>query len=71
MKTVGAHTPCSCGYIQGGELCFYIKDYQAMCVWCSIKLILFRKRMLKKLQQRLNKKWRKNVKREKLNNSKL
>ena len=28
MKTVGAHTPCSCGYIQGGELCFYIKDYQ-------------------------------------------
>ena len=28
IKTVGAHTPCSCGYIQGGELCFYIKDYQ-------------------------------------------
>ena len=23
MKTVGAHTPCSCGYIQGGELYFY------------------------------------------------
>ena len=28
MKTVGAHTPCSCGYMQDGELCFYIKDYQ-------------------------------------------
>ncbi len=28
MKTVGAHTPCSCGYIQGGDLYFYIKDYQ-------------------------------------------
>ena len=28
MKTVGAYTPCSCGYIQGGELYFYIKDYQ-------------------------------------------
>ena len=28
IKTVGARTPCSCGYIQGGELCFYIKDYQ-------------------------------------------
>ena len=28
MKTVGAHTPCSCGYMQEGELCFYIKDYQ-------------------------------------------
>ena len=28
MKTVGAHTLCSCGYIQEGELCFYIKDYQ-------------------------------------------
>lgn len=28
MKTVGAHTPCSCGYMQGGEPYFYIKDYQ-------------------------------------------
>ena len=28
IKTVGAHTPCSCGYIQGGELYFYIKGYQ-------------------------------------------
>ena len=28
IKTVGAHTPCSCGYIQGGELYFHIKDYQ-------------------------------------------
>ena len=28
MKTVGAHTPCSCGYILGGEYYFYIKDYQ-------------------------------------------
>ena len=28
MKTVGAHTPYSCGYMQGGGLCFYIKDYQ-------------------------------------------
>ena len=28
IKTVGAHTPCSCGYIQGGDLYFYIKDYQ-------------------------------------------
>ena len=28
MKTVGAHTPCSCGYMQNGELYFYIKDYQ-------------------------------------------
>ena len=28
MKTVGAHTPCSCGYMQGGEPYFHIKDYQ-------------------------------------------
>ena len=28
MKTVEAHTPCSCGYLQDGELYFYIKDYQ-------------------------------------------
>lgn len=28
MRTVGAHTPCTCGYIQGGEYYFYIKDYQ-------------------------------------------
>ena len=28
MKTVGAHTPCSCGYMQDGGLYFYIKDYQ-------------------------------------------
>ena len=29
MKTVGAHTLCSCGYMQdGGGLYFYIKDYQ-------------------------------------------
>ena len=28
MKAVGAHTLCSCGYIQGGEYYFYIKDYQ-------------------------------------------
>ena len=28
IKTVGAHTPCSCGYMQGGGLYFYIKDYQ-------------------------------------------
>ena len=28
MKAVGAHTPCSCGYMQNGELYFYIKDYQ-------------------------------------------
>ena len=28
MKTVGAHTPCSCGYMQDGELYFHIKDYQ-------------------------------------------
>ena len=28
MKTVGAHTPYSCGYMQGGELYFYLKDYQ-------------------------------------------
>ena len=28
MKTVGAHTLCSCGYMQGGERYFYIKDYQ-------------------------------------------
>ena len=28
IKTVGAHTPCSCGYMQGGERYFYIKDYQ-------------------------------------------
>ena len=28
IKTIGAHTPCSCGYMQEGELCFYIKDYQ-------------------------------------------
>ena len=27
MKTVGAHTPCSCGYIQGGTV-FFIMDYQ-------------------------------------------
>ena len=23
MKAVGAHTPCSCGYMQDGELYFY------------------------------------------------
>ena len=28
IKTVGAHTSCSCGYIQGGDYYFYIKDYQ-------------------------------------------
>ena len=28
MKTVGAHTPCSGGYMQDRELYFYIKDYQ-------------------------------------------
>ena len=28
IKTVGVHTPCSCGYMQDGELYFYIKDYQ-------------------------------------------
>ena len=28
MKTVGAHTLCSCGYMQDGGLYFYIKDYQ-------------------------------------------
>ena len=28
IKTVGAHTPCSCGYMQAGGLYFYIKDYQ-------------------------------------------
>ena len=28
MKAVGAHTPCSCGYMQDGGLYFYIKDYQ-------------------------------------------
>ena len=27
IKTVGAHTLCSCGYMQEGELYFYIKDY--------------------------------------------
>ncbi len=24
IKTVGAHTPCSCGYMQDGGLYFYI-----------------------------------------------
>ena len=38
MKTVGAHTPCSCGYIQGGELYFSSRTIRAMCAWCSIKL---------------------------------
>ena len=28
IKTVGAHTPCFCGDMQGGGLYFYIKDYQ-------------------------------------------
>ena len=28
IKSGGAHTPCSCGYMQDGELYFYIKDYQ-------------------------------------------
>ena len=28
MKAVGAHTLCSCGYMQDGGLYFYIKDYQ-------------------------------------------
>ncbi len=28
MKTVGAHMPCSCAYMQDGGLYFYIKDYQ-------------------------------------------
>ena len=35
IKTVGAHTPCSCGYIQGGEYYFYIKDYQG-----NIRIVL-------------------------------
>ena len=28
IKTVGAHTLCSCGYMQDVGLYFYIKDYQ-------------------------------------------
>ena len=28
IKTVGAHTPCTCGYMQDEGLYFYIKDYQ-------------------------------------------
>ena len=28
IKSGGAHTPCSCGYMQDGELYFYIKGYQ-------------------------------------------
>ena len=28
IKTVGAHTLCSCGYMHDGGLYFYIKDYQ-------------------------------------------
>ena len=28
MEAVGAHTLCSCGYMQDGELYFHIKDYQ-------------------------------------------
>ena len=28
MEAVGAHMPCSCGYMQDGGLYFYIKDYQ-------------------------------------------
>ena len=28
IKTVGAHTPCSCGYMQDRGLYFHIKDYQ-------------------------------------------
>ena len=28
IKSVGAHTPCSCGYMQDGGLYFYIRDYQ-------------------------------------------
>ena len=28
IKTVGAHTLCSCGYMQDGGLYFHIKDYQ-------------------------------------------
>ena len=28
IKTVGAHTPCSCAYMQDGGLYFYIKDYK-------------------------------------------
>ena len=28
MEAVGAHTPCSCGYMQDGEPYFHIKDYQ-------------------------------------------
>ena len=28
IKTVGAHTPCSCGYMQDEELYFHLKDYQ-------------------------------------------
>ena len=35
MKTVGAHMLCSCGYMQDGELYFYIKDYQ-----CNVRVVL-------------------------------
>ena len=38
MKTVGAHTLCSCGYMQDGELYFSSRTIRAMCAWCSIKL---------------------------------
>ena len=38
IKTVGAHTPCSCGYMQDGGLYFYIKDYQGNVRVVLIKL---------------------------------
>ena len=35
MEAVGAHTLCSCGYMQDGELYLYIKDYQ-----CNVRVVL-------------------------------
>ena len=31
MKTVGAHTPCSCGYMQDGELYFLHQGLSGQC----------------------------------------
>ena len=71
IKTVGAHTLCSCGYIQNGGLYFYIKDYQG-----NVRVVLNQANFVseadaEKVATEVEQKRRKNVKREKLNNSKL
>ena len=49
IKTVGAHTLCSCGYMQDGGCVFTSRTIRAMCAWCSIKECLIVKVMKYKI----------------------